>query len=180
VHSSEQPLAEAITANIRAQRSRAKLNQGSVARRMQALGFRWHYQTVGAIERGERQISADELAWLAICLETTPAVLLQPVTDAITSPGGVAVAAQRLSLNDDSVRFNGDEPVVTASAVRPPEARRGEFEELARNLAEVTRELRSAARREPDDDQQRHSTYEPGEDAVDIPPRRPRKVEDQR
>jgi transcriptional regulator with XRE-family HTH domain len=165
----ETPLAEVITASVKAQRARMRLKQADVAARMQAFGLKWHYQTVGAVERGERPLTAEELCWLSICLQTTPAVLIQPQSDVVTSPSGLEVSAQRLSTNDDSVTFDGNAPEIDPEHSRMPLPER-RFAELE-DLIEYARDVRRAARREPQE------AGEPGkrekqEDAADIPPRR--------
>jgi transcriptional regulator with XRE-family HTH domain len=177
---SEMPLAEVITANVRAQRVRMKLKQADVAARMQAFGLRWHYQTVGAVERGERPLTAEELLWLSICLLSTPAVLVQPQSDAVTSPSGRRVRAQRLNTNDDSVTFDGNVPVISAEPGKTPmpEQRIAELEHLAEHLAEYAREVRRQAHREPaegGEPQGEVGSQEGITGAVDIPPRRPGK-----
>jgi hypothetical protein len=44
-----------LAGNMRAERSRKRLGQASVVARMRALGYdRWHRQTMGKVERGER------------------------------------------------------------------------------------------------------------------------------
>jgi len=45
---------------------------------MSQLGFGWFPQTVGLVERNQRPLLADELAALALALETTPDVLALP------------------------------------------------------------------------------------------------------
>jgi hypothetical protein len=152
-----------------------RLKQADVAARMQAFGLRWHYQTVGAIERGERLLTAEELLWLSICLQATPAVLVQPQADVVTSPSGLGVSAQRLSTNDDSVTFDGNVPKISPEPGRMPlpEQRFAELEDLI----EYAREVRRQARREPQATGGRTlAAPQPSDlDAEDIPVTRPAK-----
>lgn len=68
----------AVAANIRAERARARLSQQDVAGAMQARGFAyWRQQTTGAVERGERRVTADELVALANVLQASPEALLK-------------------------------------------------------------------------------------------------------
>jgi len=65
-----------IAANIRAERARRRLSQKQVADGMRHLGYgNWHPQTVGAVERCERYVQADELIALAEVLDTAPDAL---------------------------------------------------------------------------------------------------------
>jgi transcriptional regulator with XRE-family HTH domain len=67
---------EAIAANIRAERARAGLSQKQVADGMRERGHAtWHPQTVGAVERGERQVWAAEVYALAGVLGADPETL---------------------------------------------------------------------------------------------------------
>ena len=71
-----------IAANIRAERARRRLSQRQVADAMRHLGYdNWHQQTVGAVERGERYVQADELIALAEVLDTAPDVLWRVVSE---------------------------------------------------------------------------------------------------
>ena len=65
----------AIAANARAERARAGLSQKQVADRMRVRGYHWHPQTVGLVERNERQVWADELIALAEVLGADPYAL---------------------------------------------------------------------------------------------------------
>lgn len=60
-----------IAGNIRAERARVCLSQREVAEKMAALGFTsWrHPQTVGHVERGDRELGVEEALGLAIVLE---------------------------------------------------------------------------------------------------------------
>jgi transcriptional regulator with XRE-family HTH domain len=80
---------DVLRANLRAERARRNLTQQRLARRMQALGYRWHSQTVGQIEQAERQLTARELYGLALALETTfDALLYPPAGQYVQLPGG--------------------------------------------------------------------------------------------
>jgi transcriptional regulator with XRE-family HTH domain len=167
---SASPLREVITGNIKAQRARMRLKQADVAERMRALGLPWHQQTTGAVERGEKILTAEELVWLAVCLGTTPAVLMQPQSAAVTSPSGLKVSAQRIYAIDNSVTFDGNVPVISAVAPMPaPEQRIAELEARMEALGEFNRDVRRAARRQPQQDTGTVSSEDT--DAVDIPPR---------
>ena len=66
-----------ITANVRAERARQRLGQPDVSKRMRQLGFtNWYPGTMGKVERGERNLLAEEVIGLAIVLATTPSVLM--------------------------------------------------------------------------------------------------------
>jgi hypothetical protein len=94
---------------------------------MRQLGCRWHFQTVGNVERGERPLSAYELAALAAVLGTTPEVLLLPPSDVqLVAFGEQVLPSQRLAALDDSVSWDGDDIKVTAPTeiYRPAELRR--------------------------------------------------------
>ncbi len=65
----------AVASNIRAERARAQLSQQKVAAGMRERGCRWHFQTVGAVERNERPVAAEELIALAEVLGADPDVL---------------------------------------------------------------------------------------------------------
>ena len=109
--------ARIVASNIRAARSRVRpdLTQVTVANRMRKLGFRWHHQTTGAVERGERPVTAYELGALALVMGTTAEVLLTPPPDvSVVLFGEQPVPAQRMQLLDDSVTWDGDDIKVTA------------------------------------------------------------------
>jgi transcriptional regulator with XRE-family HTH domain len=108
------PYGQILAANVRAARARSGLTQQSLAKRMRQLGTRWHFQTVGAVERGERPVSAYELPALAMALGTTSEVLMLPPPDvALVGFGDEAIPAQRLAVLDDSVSWDGDHLKVT-------------------------------------------------------------------
>jgi hypothetical protein len=65
----------AIATNIRAERARTGLSQKQVADAMRDRGYHWHPQTVGLVERDERQVWADELIALAEVLGAAPDAL---------------------------------------------------------------------------------------------------------
>lgn len=84
--------AQLLAANARAARARMGLTQASVARRMKALGFPWYPQTCGAVERGERPLSAEEILGLTLALEITIDLLtLPPRAEEVTLPAGQVI-----------------------------------------------------------------------------------------
>jgi len=66
---------EAVASNIRAARARAQLSQTQVAEGMREHGCKWHFQTVGAVERSKRPVAAEELHALAEVLGSDPETL---------------------------------------------------------------------------------------------------------
>src|SRR5208282_3943125 len=118
--------ADVLAANVRRARAGADLTQTSLAKRMRQLGCKWHFQTVGAVERGDRGVSAYEVAALAISTGTTPEVImLPPSSEAEVAFAGHVVPRQRLSIVDDSITWDGNELKVTRPSVvyRPAEIR---------------------------------------------------------
>ena len=68
----EQQTAKAtIAGNVRSYRQIRGLEQGSLARRMQSLGFAWRRPTVSEVERDQRNVTVAELLALAVALGTT-------------------------------------------------------------------------------------------------------------
>ena len=63
---------------IRRAREKAGLKPTAVGRRMAALGYDWHPQTVFNVEAGRRRVLAEELLPLALCLQTPVSYLLSP------------------------------------------------------------------------------------------------------
>jgi transcriptional regulator with XRE-family HTH domain len=90
---------EMVAANIRAARARSGITQASLARRMTQLGYGWHPQTVGLVERNQRRVLADEVAALALALETLPMTLVSPPpgTGPATTPNGTIIGAERFA-----------------------------------------------------------------------------------
>jgi transcriptional regulator with XRE-family HTH domain len=120
-----------VAANIRAARARLGITQARLSRRMRQLGHDWYQQTAGATERGDRRATAEEVAALAFCLDTTPDVLLLPPPGvAVVLFGEERIPAQRLSIIDDSVSWDGDEIKVSRPSMtyRPLELRAAVYE----------------------------------------------------
>jgi 8-oxo-dGTP pyrophosphatase MutT (NUDIX family) len=118
--------ADVLAANVRRARAGAGITQTSLAKRMRQLGCKWHFQTVGAVERGERPISAYEAAALTLALVTTRDVLeLPPSSEVEVTFSGHVVPRQRLRIIDDSVAWDGDTLRVTQPSVlyRPADLR---------------------------------------------------------
>ena len=110
-----------LAANVRAARARAGLGQEMAAARMRALGYtEWRYQTVGAVERGKRRLTAEEVMALAQVLETNLVALMSPAGEdgEVRFPSGDRVSARSVALlalahNDRSVTWDGDRPEFT-------------------------------------------------------------------
>jgi 8-oxo-dGTP diphosphatase len=123
---------------------------------MRQLGARWHFQTVGAVERGERPLGAYELPALALALGTTADVLALPPSDvALVAFGDHVIPAQRLTIVDDSVTWEND-----AIKVNPPTVQLGSFDQrlaaiqardpqFASRMADYGEEVRRAASDRP-------------------------------
>lgn len=109
---------EVLALNVRAARSRKRLGQASVVARMRALGYdQWHRQTMGKVERGERRLMVEEILGLALALETSIGMLLDPTRDdqLVTLPAGqhmqvMTVLRSVRHFNDGMVYWEGDEP----------------------------------------------------------------------
>jgi transcriptional regulator with XRE-family HTH domain len=116
-------LRDILAANFRAARARAKpkLGQELVAARMRALGYReWRYQTVGAVEKGKRRLTAEKIRALARVLETSVVALISPTGEdgEVRHPSGDHVSARSdallvLGYNDRSVTWDGTQPIFT-------------------------------------------------------------------
>lgn len=152
-----------IAANVRAARARLGIKQAIVARRMRRFGFDWYQQTVGAVERGDRRLSAEEVAALAFCLRTRLAMLLEPPPDValVVFPSGEQVPAQRFTVDDESVTWEGDDElrISLTTAARTEDAYLEEYlrERRDPDAAELRRELaalREILSRLPDDREQ--------------------------
>ena len=91
---------------------------------MRALGYSWHPQTVGEVEKGNRRVTAEEILGLALALETTVIGLLSPVQDdkLVKLPSGEeldvravheliwAGSGPAISWDGDAPRIPGDGP----------------------------------------------------------------------
>lgn len=156
--------------NIRAARAALGITQASVARRMNQLGFTWYPQTAGLVERNERPLDAAELAALALVLETTVEALALPRPEVpLVAFGDQVVPAQRLSVIDDSVTWDGDDLKITAPSLR--------YRALEMRLAREP-DPRVRAEIEALADQLRRGGIPPGESAAeDIAVRRPDREE---
>ena len=91
---SEQTYADSVVTKLIYARTRLRLSQKTVGKRMSALGFNWRQQVVNAVETGTRRLQVDELLGLAIALETTLQELLSPsASDQVTLPSGESLSA---------------------------------------------------------------------------------------
>ncbi len=108
-----------IAANVKAERARLGIKQASLAARMRRLGFDWHPQTVGNVERGERRLTAEEVLCLALALRVPVSALMRPQgpTEFIRLPSGQEIRATTVArsvlfhYDDESVTWDGDKPV---------------------------------------------------------------------
>ncbi len=127
-----------VAANIRAARARLGITQAKVARRMRRLGFDWYQQTTGAVERGDRRIGAEELVALALSLRTRPTVLLEPPSDVVlvVFPSGERVPSQRISVDDESVTWEGDDDELRISLTTAARTEAAYLEEFLRERRE--------------------------------------------
>lgn len=71
--------AEAVVQNVRRLREGQRLTQEDLAERLTYLGHSASRRTVMRMENGQRGISVDELAAVALALGTSPAVLMDPL-----------------------------------------------------------------------------------------------------
>ena len=113
--------------NISAARGRLRKSQAATARRMSALGFEWHQQTVGAIEKGDRRATAEEIFGLSLALEVPIAELMAPVDRerVVTLRSGetISVAAVQLSaygVTNHAISWDGDTPVFPPAGPHSP------------------------------------------------------------
>ena len=140
------PYGTVIAANVRAARARAEITQTTLAKRMRRLGAKWHFQTVGAVERGERPVSLYEAAALALALDTAfDVIALPPAGQALVAFGDNVAPAQRLSIVDDSVQWTG--PDGEDIKVSPPSVVYRDFElRMAKEQDPATRAALEAFR----------------------------------
>jgi transcriptional regulator with XRE-family HTH domain len=137
------PYADVLAKNVRAARARSGLEQEALATRMRALGFSaWRRQTVAAVEKSTRRLTAEETLGLALALETRLTSLLEPVRDdgPIELPSGqvmlfLTVHELIWGGSELTVWWNGNEPEfpakdplmsATGYVVPPPKSRRTE------------------------------------------------------
>ena len=115
-----------LAANVRAIRARKRLDRSAIADRMKALGHsNWYPATVGKVERGDRRLLAEELLTLAIVMDTTVGLLttVQDEDGPVELPSGLTVPARRTLLNDGSVEWRENKPVLASPTGRQEAAR---------------------------------------------------------
>jgi transcriptional regulator with XRE-family HTH domain len=76
-------LSDVLAANVRAHRLLRRLEQSDVAERMNSLGHPWVQQTVSGVERGQRNLTVDEILGLCLVFGAKLGELLDP-----TGPDG--------------------------------------------------------------------------------------------
>ena len=117
-----------LAANARSARARTGLSQKSLAKRMQALGFRtWAWQTVGKVENDVRPLLAAEVLGLALALETTISDLMatQAADHVVQLPGGVGVSPESVRMlafgtTDRPIMWEGEEISTTTERTTAP------------------------------------------------------------
>ena len=126
------PYGEILARRIRGARAEKGLGQELIAARMRALGFDgWTRQTVGSTEKPTRRVTAAEIIGLALALETSVPTLLTAVPDdeaVAFPPGPLAVNSMKklvTGFNDHAITWNGEVPVLSASAEAVPAIARG-------------------------------------------------------
>lgn len=147
------PYRAVLAANARTRRSAVGIKQASSAKRMRALGFGWHPQTVGAVERGERPLAAEEIVGLSLALVTSIAALMipDPNIDFVVLTDGKVVPAAYFNRSVLEMRNLGD--VVSWTEDDEPvwfrEPRPSSWAELAEEGAAILRgqDWRDVARR---------------------------------
>jgi transcriptional regulator with XRE-family HTH domain len=71
-------ISQRLAANLKVARETAGLSQEAVAQGMRETGYRFHQQTIGKIEAGDRIVSAEEASALASVIGTSIYMLLRP------------------------------------------------------------------------------------------------------
>lgn len=140
--------AEVLARNVRAARARRGLEQEPLAARMRALGFSaWRRQTVAAVEKSTRRLTAEEVVGLALALETRLYSLVEPARedDPIGLPSGASIpflamhallyggSKYTVTWDSDIPQFPSDDPPDQYMAdfddpLPPPRVRRGGFD----------------------------------------------------
>jgi len=69
---------ETVADNVRGFRQLRGIDQATLARRMEGLGYDWRQVTVSEIENDQRNVTVAELLGLALALETSIEQLLDP------------------------------------------------------------------------------------------------------
>jgi transcriptional regulator with XRE-family HTH domain len=72
-------MSDVLADKVRAYRLLRRLEQADVAEGMNKLRHHWKAATVSEVERGQRNVTVDELLALGLVLETAPFALLDPV-----------------------------------------------------------------------------------------------------
>jgi 8-oxo-dGTP pyrophosphatase MutT (NUDIX family) len=122
--------ATALADNLFASRATARLSQADVSERMHSLGFgAWQRSTMSLVERAQRRVTAEEVAGLALVLQTTVARLVTPAderkTQVVELPSGHRVPRSRFLFDDGSVEWRGNVPVFPAASGRQKQIRAG-------------------------------------------------------
>jgi transcriptional regulator with XRE-family HTH domain len=89
---------QVVAANIKSLRAlRDDMSQEELADRMRHLRFPWSRATVSEIERGDRNLTVDEFASLAIALNAKPTELLDPERQGVAMDFGMTGPLNRIN-----------------------------------------------------------------------------------
>lgn len=80
---------ELVAANLRKVRQSSGVDLRELSARIKATGRVISPSALSKIENGERRVDVDDLTVFAYALETTPAALLTPASEATQAPAGV-------------------------------------------------------------------------------------------
>jgi 8-oxo-dGTP diphosphatase len=122
------PYKDLLARNLRSARAAAVLSQDDVRDRMQFLGFKtWQRSTMSLVERAKRGLAPDEIAALALVLQTTIERLVVPPDDRdgqeVELPSGDLVRRSRFMFDDGSVEWDGNVAVFPAASARQEQIR---------------------------------------------------------
>lgn len=137
------PYDDLLARNLRAARASAELSQDDVRERMRDLGFTsWQRSTMSLVERAKRRLTAEEVAALALVLQTTVARLVTPPDERdsqlVEFPSGHAVPRRRFMFDDGSVEWRNNKAVFPVASGRQEQIRAGvtELAEWVQHLNE--------------------------------------------
>lgn len=144
--------ADTIRYALRRERLSRHVKPAQLGRRMAALGYPWHPQTVHNVEAGRRRITAEEVLGLALSLECPmsalmgPAHTLRPLVVALPDGGRILNSAVALSTGrraatheDWWIRWTDED-----TPIWPPPAALERLLDLEHEQQRVSREVNEA------------------------------------